>query len=154
MPAALAVLAAGCLSSREASRQSPAGSTLAQHTLPRSSSEAERNRIEAHAHFATAIIHEFNREIDQALEEYFLAASKDLADETLVLDVSRRLVLARQMEKALELVNRATELPGASGELFARLGFLYAQLNQKERAIQANRTAIRRACAKSSATNH
>src|SRR5262245_47094927 len=78
--------------------------------LSRSKSEAsseDRDRIDAHAHYAMAVIRELNGESDQSLGDYFDAALKDLNDEGLVLDVSRRLLLSKQPEKALELVNRA-----------------------------------------------
>lgn len=105
---------------------------------------AESELVEAHAHYATALVHELNEETEPALNEYFEAAVRDLENETLVMEVSRRLLQARQPEKAQELLIRATALPKASGNLFARLGFIYFQLGKKDEAVLADRTAIRR----------
>jgi tetratricopeptide (TPR) repeat protein len=100
--------------------------------------------VEAHAHYGTALIHEMNGEAVEALNEYYQAASRDLTNESLILEVSRGLIQAKQPEKALELLLRATAQPKASGTLFARLGFVYFVLGKQDLAISANRTAIRR----------
>ncbi|MGN6552288.1 MAG: tetratricopeptide repeat protein [Verrucomicrobiota bacterium] len=83
-------------------------------------------------------------ETEPALAEFYEAAIRDLDNEALILEVSRRLLQGKQTEKALELVSRATERPKASGNLFARLGFIYFQSGQGDLAIRANRTAIKR----------
>ncbi|HZO84502.1 MAG TPA: tetratricopeptide repeat protein [Verrucomicrobiae bacterium] len=105
--------------------------------------ELER-RAEAHAHYATAIIHELNEEPERAADELFQAALKDPANETLVLDVTRKLLQFKKNEKALELLVKATSRPDASGALFARLGLIYAVLEKPQEAIQANQQAIRK----------
>jgi len=99
---------------------------------------------QAHAHYAAAIIHDMNDETEAALQEYFAAASDDPEDEGLVLEVSRRLIQNKQPEKALELLSRASEVPEASGEIFARLGIVYGQLGKLPQAIAAGRTAVKR----------
>lgn len=102
-------------------------------------------RAEAHAHYATAIIHELNEEPEQAAEELFQAALKDPANENLVLDVTRKLLQFKKNDKALELLVKASSRPDASAALFARLGLVYALLEKPDQAIQANQTAIRKA---------
>jgi tetratricopeptide (TPR) repeat protein len=99
---------------------------------------------QAHAHYAAAIIHDMNDESEAALEDYFQAACDDPRDEGLVLEVSRRLIQNKQIDKALTLLTRATAEPGASGEIFARLGIVYGQLGKFDQAIAAGRTAIKR----------
>ena len=42
------------------------------------------------------------------------------------------------------MVKRAAAQPDASGEIYARLGLIYAQLGKPEEATAANREAIRR----------
>ena len=108
------------------------------------SPEAVAKRTDAHAHYATAVIHELNEEPELAVEEYFKAAGADLSNESLVLDVSRRLLQLKQNERAKDLLSVATADPDASGELFARLGLVYSILNEKEKAIAANRKAIQK----------
>lgn len=100
--------------------------------------------VEAHAHYATALIYEMNDRPVDALNEYYEAATRDLENESLILEVSRGLIQAKQPERALELLLRATAVPKASGNLFARLGFIYFQLGKTEQAVAANRTAIKR----------
>jgi tetratricopeptide (TPR) repeat protein len=100
---------------------------------------------QAHAHFGAGVVHEMNDETAAALDEYYQAARTDPTDEGLVLDVSRRLVQGKQVDKALEVVSRAAAQPSASGAIFARLGFIYAELGKTEQSVAANRTAIKRA---------
>ena len=106
--------------------------------------DAEEDRIEAHAHYATAVAHEMNGDAESALSEFYEAAVLDLENEPLILEVSRKLLQAKQLEKARDLLVRATSRPKASGNLFARLGFTYFQLGKPDQAVLANRTAIRR----------
>lgn len=107
---------------------------------------AELNAIEAQAQYATALVHESNGEADAALEAFRLAALRDPTNETLVLEVSRRLLQAKQPEKALELIQGAMRQSRSrpSPNILARLGVIQFQLGNVEEAIAANRTAIGR----------
>ncbi len=99
---------------------------------------------QAHAHYAAAVVHEMNNRDAEALDEYFQAASQDPGDESLVLEVTRRLMLAKQLDKALHVLERSAKQPDASGAVFARLGLLYFQVGQTNQAVTANRTAIKK----------
>jgi tetratricopeptide (TPR) repeat protein len=124
----------------------------ARHVSPKSnteegedrSPEALERRTEAHARYATGVVLDLNDNPEAAVEEYFKAALADVWDEQLVLEVTRRLVQLRQQDKALELLKKATEVPSASGQLYARLGMVYSMVGKKDEAIEANRTAIRK----------
>ena len=105
--------------------------------------EIER-RAEAHARYAAAIIHELNEEPQLAADELYQAALNDLGNESLVLDVTRRLLQYKKNDKALDLLQKATARPDASGVVYARLGLVYALGDQRPEAIEANRTAIRK----------
>jgi tetratricopeptide (TPR) repeat protein len=96
----------------------------------------------AHAHYGAGVIHDMNEEPDQALSEYCQAAASDPSNETLMLEVTRRLLQQKQLEKAIELLVGAVAQPGASGALYARLGLVYGQAGQIDKAIEANRSAI------------
>ena len=48
----------------------------------------------AHAHYAAGVVHELNGEPDLAMEEFLRAAQEDPEDETLTLEISRRMLLA------------------------------------------------------------
>jgi tetratricopeptide (TPR) repeat protein len=101
-------------------------------------------RTRAHAHYATAVIHEVNDEPELALQEFYQAALDDLGNESLLLDVTRRLMLGRQTEKAVELLDLATRLRGATGAMFARLGLACQQLGRNEQAIEASLKAVKK----------
>ncbi len=107
-------------------------------------SRTEKELIEAHAHYAQAVIHELNNDQEHALKEYYEAARSDLANEALTLEVSRRLLQARQTEKAQELLIQATARPGASDVLYAQLGFVYSRLGKPDLAVSASRVAIKK----------
>src|ERR1051326_4620004 len=108
------------------------------------SSAAVEKRTEAHAHYAAAVLHEWNDEAEPAVNEYFKAAMADPGNEPLVLEVSQRLLELKKNDQALELLLKATAESPPSGMLFARLGLLYSLLGKKELAIAANRTAIKK----------
>jgi tetratricopeptide (TPR) repeat protein len=99
----------------------------------------------AHAHYAAGVIHEMNDESEAALREYQQAALKDPANEDLVLEVARRFVQNKRLEKATEVLARAASRPEASGLILARLGSLYVQQGKTEQAVSVSRAAIRKA---------
>ncbi len=103
-----------------------------------------RKQAEAHAHYAAGVIHEINEEQELALEEFYKAAMADPSNERLALDLSRRFLQAKQPEKALEILTKATAVPGASGTLFARTALVYLQLGKTDQAIAASQSAIKR----------
>jgi tetratricopeptide (TPR) repeat protein len=107
-------------------------------------SDSGKDTAEAHAHYATGIIYELDDQPELALQEYFQAALKDIDNEPLILDVSRRLIQAKKLDQAQELLLQATARRDASGILFARLGAVYFQLGKSDAAVSAIRTAIRR----------
>src|SRR5450759_2837269 len=108
------------------------------------SEAALEQRARAHAHYAAGVIHDLNDESVLALKEYYEAAKADPGDQQLVLEASRRFMLNKQPEKALELLARAVKEPNASGEVYGRLGFVYSQLGQLDMALNAGLTAIKK----------
>jgi len=134
-------LMAGC-GSASARRQSPEGPLQGRADARELPLE---KAAQAHAHFGAGVVHEIDGDIAAALDEYYQAARLDPSDEGLVLDVSRRLLQAKQFDKALEVVSRASARPAASGALFARLGLVYAEMGKTEQSIAADRTAIKKA---------
>lgn len=139
------LLLAGCAARKPSpsTTTSPIADGVVSNATVLSPEEIER-RADAHAHYATAIIHELNEEPELAADELFQAALKDPANESLVLDVTRKLLQFKKLDKALELLLKATSRPDASGVLFARLGLVYALLEKTDQAIAANQTAIRK----------
>ncbi len=144
-----AVLLSGVLAIGCQTRPAPASGIPAQEATlaPAHAGATDRpaeKAAQAHAHYASAVIHEMNDETEAALEDYFKAAMDDVEDEGLVLEVSRRFIQNKQPDKALELLSRAAARPDASGAIYARLGMVYGQLGKSDQAIAAGRTAIKR----------
>jgi len=145
----LGLLMTGCstASRRMAASDTPPSSsraTLSDAARVDYSADAVERRTEAQARFATGYLHDLNDEPEQAAEDYFNAGLADPANEPLVLEASARLLRFKQHDKALELLKKATAEPNASGTLFAQLGLAYSLDGKKERAIEANQTAIKR----------
>jgi tetratricopeptide (TPR) repeat protein len=132
------VLVAGCGSAP------PKGGSGSALKGERADDAAAGSRTEAHAHYAAGVIREMDNEQPAATEEYYQAAMLDPSDEDLVLEVSHRLLQAKQAERALTLLLRATGQADASGQVYARLGLVYSQLGKPDQAAAANRTAIRK----------
>jgi len=109
------------------------------------SDTSDEKLIQAHAHYAQALIYELEEKPDKALDEYYQAALNDPANEELVLEVTRRYLQQREPERIVDLLIKATAVPSASGEVFARLGLVYSRLGEDEKAITATETAIERA---------
>ncbi len=138
------VLVAGCGSAPPSKPTVPTGTSAAAVKRERADEAAVGKRAEAHAHYAAGVIREMNNEQSAATEEYYQAVVLDPGNEDLVLEVSRRLLQAKQPERALALLLRATAQPDASGQVYARLGLIYSQLGKPDKAAAANRAAIRR----------
>ena len=138
------LLMAGCGSTpgrKPAPPKEPAAVSLKRE---RADDRSAERLAEAHAHYAAGVVHEVDDEPRAATDEYYRAAMLDPDDESLVLEVSRRLLQNKQPEKALEIITRAAARPNASGQIYARLGLVYSQLGKPDQAAAANRAAIKK----------
>jgi tetratricopeptide (TPR) repeat protein len=139
--AVLSLSLAGCGSL--SSNRAPAQSGISSSTKRRAAENERMERVaKAHALYASAVLLELNAEPEAALEAYVNSALGDIEDETLVLNVSARLLQAKLPDRAVELLKKAAERPAVSGSIFARLGFVYAQQGKTDLALAANRKAI------------
>jgi tetratricopeptide (TPR) repeat protein len=102
-------------------------------------------RIEAFARFAAGVSDELQDKGDEALEEFFRAALADPKNEKLVLDVARRLIQGRQLEKAAILLGKSAESADASPNLLILLGLVYADQDRVEEAEAVNRRVMKKA---------
>jgi tetratricopeptide (TPR) repeat protein len=141
---ASSVLVAGCGSVPPRKVAPQKVSAAAALKRERAEDELAERRAQAHAHYAAGVIREMNNEQPAATEEYCQAALLDPGDEALTLEVTSRLLQAKQPDRALAVLLRATAKPDASGEVYARLGLVYSQLGKADQAVAANRTAIRK----------
>jgi tetratricopeptide (TPR) repeat protein len=101
-------------------------------------------RVHAYTKYSLAISAEINDRPEEALDHYFAAAMAQPNHRDLVVQVTGRLLQARQGARAIQLLRRATSLPAAPAELHAWLGFAYATQGNRQVAISSNREAVRR----------
>jgi tetratricopeptide (TPR) repeat protein len=101
-------------------------------------------RAKAYAHYSAGIVQELNGDAPGAWEEFYLAAKLDRSDPELLNDVANRLIEGKQYDKALEVLNWAAKSPTASGTVYMRLGFVYAQIGRPAKAMEANQIAVQR----------
>jgi len=135
------LLGCGCKSSSSGAQKSYKVSTY-----PPPADDAELKRVaEAHAHYVAGVIEEVGEHPEAALEEYSEAARRDPQNEALVLEVAKRFLQSKKPEQAYDLLKRASGRPNASAAVFARLGFVCAQLGKYNEAIAASRTAVKKA---------
>lgn len=139
-----ALLLAGCASAPKAPKET--GNETARNADSKLSAkqreERSARRVEAQARYAAGLAHELRREADKALEEFFKSVQADPANEDLALEVSRRLLLNKDLPRALEIGKLAAAQPGASALAHAHLAVLLAEAGQFAEAERANRTAI------------
>ncbi len=139
---------AGCAATPPTGRGSlntPAsGVAAAKPAAPAPLTAEEQSVVAAHAHFAQATLLELGGDVDEALQEFTLAAQADPANESLALDLARRYLQRQKPEQALEVLLRATARPKASGALFSRLAQVYVLLGKDDPAHAAAETAIKR----------
>ncbi|MDB6023742.1 MAG: Tetratricopeptide 2 repeat protein [Pedosphaera sp.] len=106
--------------------------------------EVDQNLVRAYAHYAQGMIYDLDDQPNEAETELSKAAFADPSNADLVLELTRRYLQEKQPEKALEILNRAVTVPGASGVLFARQAVVYSRLGKDEPALEACQTAIKR----------
>jgi tetratricopeptide (TPR) repeat protein len=140
--AAGGMLLAGCAASPDSASRANASLKPGRAA---ESQDVDPKLVEAHAHYILGTMYDSDEQPELALAELALAAEADPSNEQLVLDLSRRYLKRSQAEKAAELLVKAAAVPGASGSIFAQLGFIYARLGKDQQAIDASQTAIKRA---------
>ncbi len=107
-------------------------------------SEADEQRIEAHARFAAAVLDDFDESPETALDHYLRASELDPDNEDLTLEVARKLVEGRRLDDATTVLERASLRPEASGLVWGWLGMVHKLAGRSEAAIIANQQAVLR----------
>lgn len=96
----------------------------------------------AHAHYAAGVVAELEGWYDQASEEFDQATQLDGDNEPLALEVSQRFLTRLQPQKALVILERFTNQPNATADVFNQLSYIYARLDRLENAIQADKRVV------------
>lgn len=140
---ALAALGAlcGCATAKKASAPAPASAPAAAANAPLSKEDMEK-RVEALARFAAGVSGELREQPDEALDQFYKSILADPSNEPLAVDVARRLIRKKETEKAIEVLSKCAEQPGATGFVDALLGVAYLQANKPDQAIIASRRAV------------
>ena len=107
-------------------------------------SRTSEQRAEADARFMAGISHDLNDESEEAIDDFTKAALADPANEALTMDLSTRLIVAKRLDRAVALLSKASDRPGASARLDTRLALVLLRMGQTNASIQADQTAIRK----------
>ncbi|MDB6125616.1 MAG: Tetratricopeptide 2 repeat protein [Pedosphaera sp.] len=142
------LLLSGCASSKSthATKSKSGSSTIEQAAKSEPvfvSKPVDDKLVQAHAHYAQGVMHDMAEDSEKALEEYAKSAQLDPDNEQLILELSRRYLQKKEPEKAADILVKATASSGASGAIFAQLGWVYLRLGKDELAIEASQTAIK-----------
>ena len=113
-------------------------------TKPPQDNRSYQQRAEADARFMAGINHDLNDEPDDAIDDFTKAALADPANEALTLDLSTRLIVAKRLDRAVDLLRKASERPGSSARLDTRLALVLLRMGQTNASIQADEGAIRK----------
>jgi tetratricopeptide (TPR) repeat protein len=135
----------GCRNPRPSGGAPASRSVAITNIAPAQAVVSENALVAAHAHYATAVAAEARDAQETALDEYSAAAINDPTNESLLLEVSQRMLEAGEPRRAVELLTNATARAQAPGSLYAVLGFIYSRLGELNQAEAANRSAIQRA---------
>lgn len=104
----------------------------------------DERRIEAHARFTAGLVEELAEAPEAALTHYLVAVDNDPENESLTVDVVRRLVELKRFEQARQILTRSTARKDSTGLVWGWLGLVHKLEGHPQEAIVANREAIRR----------
>ena len=136
-------LLAGCASSSTTSRAGAGSSPSSVKVSSKKSPVLDQNRVEAYAHYLQGTIYEQEEKVGSSAGGIGASCDAGSVQRGLGRRSGPPLSAAKQPEKALTLLTRATAIPGASGTLFAQLGLVYSQLDKEDAAIAACQNAIK-----------
>ncbi|HEY6168899.1 MAG TPA: tetratricopeptide repeat protein [Verrucomicrobiae bacterium] len=108
------------------------------------SDELTEARIEALTRFASGVSLDQRGKPREAIEEFRKAALADPGNEPLVTEIARRLLRARQTDKAVEVLEAATKQSKPAPSIFVLLGVAYGQLGKTDLAVATIRKALTR----------
>lgn len=104
--------------------------------------ELDPRNVEARARFMAGVIRGFQGDGEAALREFSEAAATQPADSELALEVGERFIAARKLDEALEVLSKAAEQPGVSGDVLARLASVQASTGRTNEAVATARRAL------------
>ena len=135
------ILLAGCSSvplSRASKSPALPSAPAAVVVLPGSETLAS-----AHAHYMTGVLSEALGDAAAGQEEFSQALKLDHTNSQLALEFSQRLLAEKKLDAALEVLQHACAYPGASSELYSRLGMVLLHLGRVEESEKACRSSIK-----------
>ena len=141
---AIALLLTGCVTAPHGGAGARSADKKSTRGEDEDSEAAMERRVRAISHFAAGISAELNDDDSGGLEHYLKSAAADPGHEVLVLELARRLIQNKQLDQAIDLLNKAAASPRATGKTFAWLGLALAEADRTEAAIKADQAAISR----------
>lgn len=127
-----------------ASKQSPPPSVQKAFEPPVLTPTEQERRIMAMTHYAMGLSLEMREEPRKAVDEFFKAAMLDSTHELLVTEASRRLVLAKDPDRLVQLLLRATDPTNAPTSFFATLGLAYHFAGKTDLGLLSCEHALKR----------
>ena len=142
---AAAVSLVGCApTAKTAPGKAAKGSSAKAKEPARTSDELTEARIEALTHFSAGVSLDLRGKPREAVEEFRKSALADPGNEPLVTEIARRLLRARQTDKAVEVLEAAAKQPKPAPMIFVLLGAAYGQLGKTDLAVTTIRKALAR----------
>lgn len=100
------------------------------------------SRSEALARFALGFSQEVSNDLTNALKNYIKASLNDPGNEQLILDVTRVLILKRDFQNALQILQKSAKTTNVSAQILIRLGWVQGQVGQTNEAISTLKKAM------------
>ncbi len=140
---AVFVVLTGCKSSLRPSANKSAANfeTLA----PSDPTPLSETFTQSLAHYAAGLSFDLRGESKLALEEYVLSAIANPEFEPVVVESSRRLLRAREFDRAIDFISKRLSQPAPPESLYPMLGLAYAAVGKTNEAVSACQLAVKKA---------
>ena len=140
LSALIALVGTGCQSLPE-----PPQFVLGQPHIKVSRISEDQVRLsDALSYYSLGMIHEMNREFDEAMEQYLLAAERDPNHEPLQLEVTRRLLRMQRPDDAAALIEAYVQRRPASEKARVWQALVYQATLQPDRAREVYAELVRK----------
>lgn len=133
------VLLAGCSTLEPAAP--PAGDPTPQ---PAPLSQAQVNLSDSLSHYSVGLMHELNREFDEAIDRYLLAARADPDNEALQLEVVRQLLRMQRYDEATALIESYAARVPSSEKARIWQALVYQATQRPEKACEVYEALVKR----------
>ncbi len=119
------------------------------HSITRTNANSElsplsERQIKAFAHYAAGLSFDLRDEPKGALDEYLLSAQADPKFEPVVVETAKRLLRAREFDRAIDFISGNLAQAGSIQSLYPVLAIAYASVGKTNQAMEACRVGIKK----------